>query len=887
MLSGGMGLAIQIVATVVLARLLSPADFGVVAMVTTISLVLANFGLNGFTEAVLQRQEMDHALASNLFWINLGVGLFLTIGFAAAGSLLARFYHDPVVAHVAIGVSPTIFVTSTLVMHLALLKRGMRFSVTSANDVASRLFSVLVSIVVAWAGRGYWALVAGLLAQVLAQSIGAWLMCRWIPGLPRRVAGTGSMILFAIRVYGRFGVNYFTWNVDNLLVGWRFGAHSMGLYKKAYDLFALPTAQLTAPLTNVAVSALSRFEPRSIEYRRLLLGALAVLAFIGMGLGANFTLVGNDLIRLVLGPKWAPAGRIFVFFGPGIGVMLLYYTNGWIHLSIGRPDRWFRWGLVEASVTCLLFLIGLPWGPVGIAAAWTVSFWILTVPAISYAGRPIGLKVTPVLAVVWRYVVASLLAGCATAGIMRGLPTSGQTPGAAAMFAHIAVISLLFGALYLGTVMLLHRGWAPIYQVARLLREMLPWDSVSGLAQAVAATCDNDTPGASISKSDSMKPLVSILIPAYNAQKWIAQTLRSAIAQTWEPKEIIVVDDGSTDQTPEIARQFELDGVRVIKQKNQGAAAARNKAFSLSRGDYIQWLDADDVLAPDKIARQMEAAVQCHSKQTLFSSPWGLFMHRLHRAEFVPTPLWRDLPPVEWLLHKMGENLYMQTATWLISRELTKAAGPWDTRLLSDDDGEYFSRVLLASDGVRFVPDAKVYYRGPGLAFRSLSYIGRSDRKIDAHWLSMRLHIGYLRSLEDSERVRVACLRYLQACLIYFYPERPDIVQQAEQTAKDLARQLALPDMPLMYTWIKTFFGWRAAKHCQQLLPRIRWSIQKTWDAAIFRIEKRSVTATSLTTKQLQNGGSSPAPALLDLGEPGLVLSPVSQRNGEINEQPH
>ena len=104
----------------------------------------------------------------------------------------------------------------------------------------------------------------------------------------------------------------------------------------------------------------------------------------------------------------------------------------------------------------------------------------------------------------------------------------------------------------------------------------------------------------------------------------------------------------------------------------------------------------------------------------------------------------------------------MQTATWLVSRELSEAAGPWDTRLLGDDDGEYFCRVLLASDGVRFVPEAKVYYRGPGVAFRSLSYIGRSDRKLEAHWLSMRLHIDYLRSLEDSERVRDACLTYLQ-----------------------------------------------------------------------------------------------------------------------------
>ena len=159
----------------------------------------------------------------------------------------------------------------------------------------------------------------------------------------------------------------------------------------------------------------------------------------------------------------------------------------------------------------------------------------------------------------------------------------------------------------------------------------------------------------------------------------------------------------------------------------------------------------------------MEAADQCGSKRTLLSSEWGRFLHRCDRAKFLPTPLWCDLSPAEWLVRRMGKNLYMQTATWLVSRELTAAAGPWDTRLLSDDDQEYFCRVLLASDGVRFVPGARVYYRASGSG--SLSYIGTSEKKREAHWLSLQLHIGYLRSLEDSERARAAL------CAV---PARPD-----------------------------------------------------------------------------------------------------------------
>src|SRR5271165_6282500 len=175
-----------------------------------------------------------------------------------------------------------------------------------------------------------------------------------------------------------------------------------------------------------------------------------------------------------------------------------------------------------------------------------------------------------------------------------------------------------------------------------------------------------------------MKPLVSILIPAYNAEAWIADTIRSAIGQTWPRKEIIVVDDGSTDQTYAVAQQFASKDVIVVTHENQGAASTRNHALSLSQGDFIQWLDADDLLSPEKVETQLKASAEIGSSRTLLSSGWGYFAYRSERAEFSPTSLWCDLSPVEWLVRKMGENLHMQTATWLTSRELTEAAGPWD-----------------------------------------------------------------------------------------------------------------------------------------------------------------------------------------------------------------
>jgi glycosyltransferase involved in cell wall biosynthesis len=330
-----------------------------------------------------------------------------------------------------------------------------------------------------------------------------------------------------------------------------------------------------------------------------------------------------------------------------------------------------------------------------------------------------------------------------------------------------------------------------------------------------------------------MKPLVSILVPAYNAEEWIADSLKSAIAQTWPNKEIIVIDDGSKDGTLAVARQFASPEVTVISQKNQGAAAARNTAFAASKGDYIQWLDADDLLAPDKIATQMAVAQLSNSSRTLVSSAWGRFMYRYSRAEFVPSALWADLTPAEWLLRKMENNLHMQTATWLVSRELTNAAGPWNTRLLGDDDGEYFCRVLLQSDGVRFVPESKVFYRMAGPS--SLSYIGRSDKKMDAQLHSMRLHVGYLRSLDDSARAHAAAVKYLQNWVVNFYPERLDLVEQTQQMAAELGGQVVEPRLSWKYSWIRALFGGVWAKRAQVKLRQIKWSLVRRLDKALYR----------------------------------------------------
>jgi polysaccharide transporter, PST family len=479
-------LVVSMAATIILARLLAPADFGVVAMVATFSLLLTTFA--GFTEAVLQWKEIDRFLASNLFWISVGIGVLLTIGFAASGPLMAWFYGDPRVVAIAVALSLQIFLTSISIVHQALLQRAMLFSLVAANDIVARAASVVVSIFLAFAGWGYWALVGGIIALPLSRTIGAWYLCRWMPGLPRRTPGTGTMMRYVANVYSRFSVSYFARNMDNLLVGWRFGAQPLGFYKKAYDLFAMPAALVVSPLTSVAVSALSRVKENPEQYKRYFFGALTVTAFLGMAVGADLTLIGRDLIRLLLGPGWEQSGRIFTFLGPGIGFMFLYATNSWIHLSIGTSGRFFRWGIIELVVTGLLFIGALHWGPDGIAFAWTISYAILTLPAFWYSGRPINLGVASVISTVWKYVLASVLAACLSLLALEVLPSIATVSGGLGSFLRVAETSLLFGTFYLAGVVLLHGSWAPLNLVLKLFREMLASRRLSTPPPAAAGT---------------------------------------------------------------------------------------------------------------------------------------------------------------------------------------------------------------------------------------------------------------------------------------------------------------------------------------------------------------------------------------------------------------
>lgn len=331
-----------------------------------------------------------------------------------------------------------------------------------------------------------------------------------------------------------------------------------------------------------------------------------------------------------------------------------------------------------------------------------------------------------------------------------------------------------------------------------------------------------------------MSKLVSILIPAYNAEKWIEYTIRSALSQTWHKKEIIVVDDGSQDNTLQIAKRFESKIVKVVTQENMGASRARNEAMSLSQGDYVQWLDADDLLAPNKISEQMNVAISDQiTDLTLLSSAYGLFYWRTEKARFISSELWQDLTPVDWIIKKFSQNRWMNPAVYLVSRRLSEKAGPWNEKLSLDDDGEYFSRVVVVSERVKFVRVKGCYYRVSSFKQLNKDVTEKGYRSL---LLSMTLSIRSLLSMEDSVRTRKACVAFLQSVMPFFYPEKTELLENVKTLAVELGGELTPPRFDMKHRIIQKLFGWNITKRILRIKRKINLFVNVKFDEMMYGI---------------------------------------------------
>jgi glycosyltransferase involved in cell wall biosynthesis len=311
--------------------------------------------------------------------------------------------------------------------------------------------------------------------------------------------------------------------------------------------------------------------------------------------------------------------------------------------------------------------------------------------------------------------------------------------------------------------------------------------------------------------------LVSIIIPCYNAARWLAETVESALAQTWPEKEIIVVNDGSSDDSLGIAGSFVARGVTVIDQPNRGASAARNRGLQAARGGLVQFLDADDLLSPDKIAAQV-GMLASRPAGTLATCAWGRFQTDPQAARFVDDVVFRDFAPLDFLVLSGNTGAMMHPSAWLVPRAVADRAGPWDESLSLNDDGEYFCRVTLAGAGLAFCPSGRSLYRS-GLPGSLSQQRGLRARRSQYH--SVELIEARLRGTEDSARTRQAAANHYQRFIHDFFPSPPELMQVAERRIAALGcSTLDAPPMGPKTAALARLLGWKNVWRLKSLLRR-------------------------------------------------------------------
>lgn len=465
---------IQMIGVIFLARLLTPEDFGLVAMVTSIDVFVRMFRNLGLMDAIVQREEISHKQVSTLFWLNAAFGLSLTLIFMAMAPLIAWFYNEPRLLLIAILISLDYVFGGISTQHRALLKRNLQMYRWAANEIAATTIGFCIAIFLAWQGWGFWAIVVRIIAFAVAQAAGSWIICQWRPGLPALGTGIRPMLRFGRDMLGNNFLNFVAESFDKILIGRIYGPQSLGSYSRAYHLFLAPAQQLSVPLTSVAVATLSRLCNEPEKYRRYFLNAITMVTFVGFPISGMLTLSGKNIILLLLGPQWEKAGEIFCVFGVGIGMHILYATNLWLHMSLGRTDRLVRWSIIGSIVISISFLIGLPFGPLGMAAAYTLSIHILISPCLWYAGKPMQLTLSSIISSIWKYYVSALFAGLICWFVLYSFDSVSSMYATLHASLKIILASTLYVCIYLILVILLYQSIKPIFNFFINLREMLP-----------------------------------------------------------------------------------------------------------------------------------------------------------------------------------------------------------------------------------------------------------------------------------------------------------------------------------------------------------------------------------------------------------------------------
>jgi O-antigen/teichoic acid export membrane protein len=459
---------LQLGSTAVLARLLTPADFGLVAMVAAFTGFVSLFKDLGLSMATVQRAEITHEQVSTLFWINVALSIVLMGVAAGLAPTVAWFYGEPRLTWIMLAVAGTFVFGGLSAQHTALLRRQMRFTALAAIEIGAMAAGIAVAILMAWRNFGYWSLVGMGAASAASTVTLCWVLSGWRPGWPSRQSGVGAMVAFGSSLTASSVLNYFNRQFDNLIVGWSFGPTALGLYAKAYGLLALPISQINAPLAAVAMPALCRLQSEPQRYRNYYLTGIQAMVSVGMPLVAFAFICAEDLIVVILGPQWIGAALLFRLLAPAAFAGTFNVASGWAFLSLGRPNRMLLWRLISAPTTIIALFVGMQWGVQGVAVAVSIAFCIVQLPMIAHAlvGSPIALR--DLGGVLWRPAVSA----AAAAALLHWISPWGES-SATPIAAKLCMNLILYGLLYVGSSLVIPGGRSNIGAMATAVKQAI------------------------------------------------------------------------------------------------------------------------------------------------------------------------------------------------------------------------------------------------------------------------------------------------------------------------------------------------------------------------------------------------------------------------------
>ena len=393
---------LRVVSLMVLARLLDPKDFGLLGMVTAFTGVLSLFRDFGLSAAAIQRATVTEEQSSTLFWINVLAGVILTVIAVLFAPVVSTFYHEPRLFWVTSVVAVGFLFNGAGVQHSAILQRQMRFTALAVTDVVALIVSTAIAIGAAKAGYGYWALVAMTVSLPLTTTVGLWIASAWVPGMPHRGVGIRSMMRFGGTLTLNGLVVYVASNFEKVLLGRFWGAEALGIYGRAYQLIRIPTDNLNSAVGDVAFSALSRIQDDPSRLKRYFLKGYSLVLALTLPITIVCALFADDMIFVLLGPKWKEAAPIFRLLAPTILVFAIANPLGWLISSLGLVGRGLKIALVIAPLMIASYIIGLPYGPKGVAFAYSAVMTLWVVPAIAWCVHGTTISFWDILRVVSR-----------------------------------------------------------------------------------------------------------------------------------------------------------------------------------------------------------------------------------------------------------------------------------------------------------------------------------------------------------------------------------------------------------------------------------------------------------------------------------------------------